>query len=566
MPKSIDEKPVKYPQCKTHDRELMEKYCLNHEIMVCEACNEENHSPCLVKSISEVCQTFDQAKIHRLADTVADARERAMTDTKYLQADLNRMEESRKCTLSDVKELYTEVIDFILRLYKETQSKIEDTFSDRKRDIAKHIDDISKHMGHFDNLSVDLDKMKGSKFNERSFIRFQELLANGNETIDDFIKANVLGKTEVNFKINEDMQTFLAECKSLGHVSTETTTVRISSEERHDPNSPTEDPKFPESEAFITKEDHNTFSAEYASDVASSGVERNSSTVVPQSKADLSEIKVIKMDQLNASTKEDKLACFITGIATRENGDILVVDWNNNKVKLFAPDGKILSFLKLSSLKLVYWPCETCFVDENTAIVCLSGTNRLHILKIPETNSITLEKTISLPGTNIWSVTPYDLELVITCGSKPNAIKVLKMSGEVDWTIEADRKGQQLFENISCVSTLGKHSRKVVVADKDKSSVSLLHVDRGEVLYTCAVSDKIPKSVTVDQRNGHVYVYYKETKEIVVWSEDLSRSICISDDLKREPAAITFNHQIGELLVSYESCDTIDRIVMQRIT
>lgn len=567
MPKSLDEKPVKYPPCKAHDRDIMDKYCLNHEIMVCEKCSEENHTSCIVKSISEVCQTFDQVKIQRLADTVADARRRAVTATTYLQVEFNRIEKLKECMLSDLKELYTDAIDFILRLYKETQDKIEDTLSDRKRDIAKYINDIDNFIGHFDILSDDLNKVRKSSFNERYLVQFQQLLHNVNKTKDDFLDADVLECKEISFKISEELQEFLAKCSALGYIRTETTWIRSSGDEiQVYSNRPGEDLNYTESEAIIKKKEHKSFSAECDTDFASSEVERGSSTFKPQSKVDVDEIKVIQRQQINASTNEDKLACFITGIAVRENGDILVVDWNNNKVKLFAPDVKMLSFLKLSSLKLVYWPCETCFVGEKTAIVCLSGTNRLHILKISETNSITLEKTISLTGTNIWSVTPYDLELVITCGIKPNVIKVLKMDGEVDWTIETDKKGQRLFENINSVSTLGKYSRKVVVADKVKASVSLVHVDRGEILYTCAVNDKIPNSVTVDQRNDHVYVYYKDTKEILVWSEDLSRSICLCNDLKREPAAITFDNQAGQLLVSYESCDTLDRMVMQTIT
>ena len=511
MPKSVDEKPVKYPYCTAHARKMKDRYCLNHEIMVCENCQAEAHVSCIVHSIADVCKIFDQATMRHLADSTSDARERATTAKNYLQSDSDRMEKSRKCMLSDAKELYTKSIDFILGLYKETQSKIEDTFSDRKRDIARQTEDMSTFIRRFDDLSVDLNKLRGIKFNERAFIRFQELLADINETRDDCEKVvDAVEYKEISFKVSAELQTFLVNCSAFGNVSVEKAKVRISSE--------------------------------------------------GEQNVDLSEIKVTERGKLNASIKGDKLACFITGIAIRENGDILAIDWNNNKVKLFSPDGNLLSFLELSSLKLTYWPCEICFVDDNTAIVCLSGTNRHHILKISDTNSITIERNISLSGTNkSWSVTPYDLELVVACGSKPDVINVLKMNGEVDWAVEKDKQGQRLFENISCVATLGKYSRKVVVADKEKASVSLLHVDRGEILHTCTVDGRIPKKVTVD-RNGHVYVYYNETKEIVVWSEDLSKSICLVGDLKREPTAIAFNQKNGELLISYESCDVVDRL------
>ena len=565
MPRNVDEKPVRYPECKEHEREQMDKYCFNHEVMVCDHCKQEKHLSCSVKGIEEVCQTFDIARIDRLADTVADLRDKAKTSEKYLQTDLDRMEESRKCMLSEVKELFSEATDFLLRLYKETQCNIENTFSDHKRDVTTRMNDISDNVSQLDNLSVDLNKIREGKINERSFVRLQELLANVNETKDKLTSADVLEHMDFTFNIDEELQTFLATCSALGGISCKTTETGIQSDDTQNQSSHKEDPKYSETESGIEKQGHGAHASKSNQNDASSDIEWNSSTLGSHSKVDVSDIQVTGRDQFNASTKEDKLACFITGIAIRENGDILVVDWNNNKVKLFAPDGKLISFLELSSLKLAYWPCEACFIDKNTAAVGVSGTKRIHILKFSKTSSIKLEDTIRLADTNIWSVAPYDLELVVTCGSKPNAIKVLKMSGEVHWTIEADKKGQGLFENISSISTLGKYSRKVIVADKVAANVSLLHVDRGEILNACSVKNMTPKSVTVDQRKGHVYVYYKETKTILVWSECLSTPKIICNDLKREPATIAFNHQSGELLVSYESCDTIDRIVLQTI-
>ena len=557
MPRNVDEKPVRYPECKEHEREQMDKYCFNHEVMVCDHCKQENHVSCSVKSIEDVCQTFDNARIDTVADTVADLRDKAITGEKYLQTDLDRMEESRKCMLSEVKELFSEATDFLLRLYKETQCNIENTFSDHKRDVTRRMDGISDNVSQLDNLSVDLNKIREGKINERSFVRLQELLANVNETKDKLTSADVLEHTDFTFNIDEELQTFLANCSALGIISSKTTEDGIQSDDNQNQSSPKEYPKHSE-----TGIENNTHTCASNTNDAPSDIEWNSTTLGSHTKVYVSNIQVTRRDQFNASTKEDKLACFITGIAIRENGDILVVDWNNNKVKLFASDGKLISFLELSSLKLAYWPCEACFIDGNTAVVAVSGTKRIHILKFSKTSSIKLEETIRLSDTNIWSVTPYDLELVVTCGSNPNAIKVLKMSGKVD----SDKNGRKLFKDISSVSTLGKHSRKVVVADKDSAKIAILHVDRGGILHECGVPNMTPKSVTVDQRNRHVYVYYKENKAIWVWSECLYIAKVICNDLKREPATIAFNHQSGELLVSYESCDTIDRIVLQTTT
>ena len=552
MPKSVREKPVKYLQCQRHVIQCEDKYCLNHEVMVCEKCREETHASCLVQTISDVCKTFDAAAIKQQTEIVSDACKRATTLRDDMQSELKRLDESQAHMLSEVKELYAKATEFILQLYKQSQNDIEEKFKESKRNVEAKIDSFSDFKHQLDIVSVDLDKLQTSSFNERSFIRLQEIILNIHNRQDAIRKKAVEKECkEVKFEISDELQKFLTNCPSFGDVILENCKMKMRSE----------DMTTVTAEKSAKKQGIDSLDFEDAL----TGEERKPPVTEPQGKESLSDMKAVASEPLNTSIKEDKLVCFITGIAVRENGDILVVDWNNNRVKMFSKDGKLLSFCDLSSLKLAYWPCEVCLVDDTTAVVCLTGTNRLHILKILGDNSIKFEKNIKLTDNKtIRSVTPYDLELVLTCGTPSRVIHVLKQNGDIDWSVDTNKKGEQLFGNINSIYTFGNHSRKVLVADKENESISLLHVDRGEILCSCTVKDKIPKKITADC-NGHVYAHYNGTKEIVVWRENLTRSFSLVNDLKSEPMAIAFNSRNSELLVSYESCDTIDRIALQNM-
>ena len=57
-------------------------------------------------------------------------------------------------------------------------------------------------------------------------------------------------------------------------------------------------------------------------------------------------------------------SCFISGIDTTSNGNLILTDYNNSKVKLFSPDGQFLSSFSLSGQ-----PCDVSVVDLSTAAV-----------------------------------------------------------------------------------------------------------------------------------------------------------------------------------------------------
>ena len=62
----------------------------------------------------------------------------------------------------------------------------------------------------------------------------------------------------------------------------------------------------------------------------------------------MGQLKATSIGTFKVKTKEDKMSCDITGIAITPSGQRLLVDCENQKVKLFSQDMRILSSVTVS--------------------------------------------------------------------------------------------------------------------------------------------------------------------------------------------------------------------------
>lgn len=96
---------------------------------------------------------------------------------------------------------------------------------------------------------------------------------------------------------------------------------------------------------------------------------------------------------------------------------------------------------------------------------------------------------------------------------------------------------------------------------------SLFSVDAGDgsLIKKIDVKDHVKGvqgliSLTADE-DGNVYALIWQTKEIHVWSVDLSESRVLlpSEDLDSNPTSMVYNGLTDEIFVSYQNCNRIDR-------
>lgn len=154
----------------------------------------------------------------------------------------------------------------------------------------------------------------------------------------------------------------------------------------------------------------------------------------------------------------DREKCYISGCAFLENGNLLLADNSNKKIKLFDKKYKCISALHLSSI-----PWDLTVLDKSTAVVSIPDKKQLQFFeagqKLSLKHSVVLEK-------NCWGVARLKDLLVVTCWSRDTSeILVLDIDGVIKHTIRAiDRTPFKMPWYVSassdaiCVSDWGSNS------------------------------------------------------------------------------------------------------------
>ena len=83
-------------------------------------------------------------------------------------------------------------------------------------------------------------------------------------------------------------------------------------------------------------------------------------------------VKLTRVDKINAKTHADKQSCFITDLDVTADGNILLADSYNSKIKLFSPSGHLLSSLKLDNE-----PRSVTVIDKTEAAVSMSKSRMI---------------------------------------------------------------------------------------------------------------------------------------------------------------------------------------------
>ena len=200
----------------------------------------------------------------------------------------------------------------------------------------------------------------------------------------------------------------------------------------------------------------------------------------------------------------------ITGLDTTTAGQLILIDHYNSNVKLFSPDGELISSLRLSEK-----PWDVTIVDECTAAVSMWHSSQIVILDLGPGGQLSVRRTISLDR-RARGITCYKNNLIITCRG---SVIMINMEGELQWS--TDSPDEQLFLGALYLTVgSGFGPATVVVSDFRKNTITVLDADSGKLIKVCDVEGRVPRGITGDNC-GTVYVWYSRTREIGVWSGEM---------------------------------------------
>ena len=570
MPKSFADKPIKYSNCELHINSINDRYCLKHHVMLCSECLKQNHQRCHVDTITDICKILGTDDINSFTAVVANIKLNVQDTQSKLQNNIANLTKERENEIKRAEKAKQDMIQKANEMYNETISGITKHYHNKVGEIKSHIVGLTDELHNLDEIINKLNRKVSVKFDPNLFIQMQQIVYTTQtckREIDDMISE--IKTTKISFSFSKEISDFLS-CKRFGDVQEMSSPLSFTDD--------VEDIFFPyitsqagrpyitshASRPHISSQASRPHSSSQASRPHSSSQasrphissQAGNTTLEKKDAVDICHIVARKMSHMNITSPKDNLKPRVCGLAVTDNGTLLVSDYGNRTLKVFSQDSTLLSSVPLSD-----W-CNDVTVTEDDIAVVSTGDKKLHFLDISNPPSPSVQRSISL-GYFVWGITPYKDKLVVTTTRTiPRSVRMIDRNGKEVWSVAKGPDNQQVFDAPLCIVTSKiNDTDTVIVSDYVKETLTLLNANNGSLLKIIDLKGKQPEGLTVDN-DGNIFVACYKTKEICVWSNDVTKSSTLISrkDLEREPECIAYSRSTDALYISYYGdCDYIER-------
>ena len=537
MPRSLADKPIKYPDCELHIGNINDRYCREHHEMLCSECLKQNHQRCHVDTITDLCKILGTDDIKSFTAVVDDFKLIAQHTLSKLQKNISDLTKERENEIKRAEQAKQDMIQKANEMFNETVSGITKHYHNKVVEIKSHIGGLNDELHDLGEIINKLNRKASIKFDPNLFIQMQQIV-NTTQTckreIDDMISE--IKTTNISFSFSKEISDFLA-CKSFGDVQEISSPLSITDD--------VGDIFFP----YITSQAGRPY-----------GTSQSGRTILAKKNSvDISHIVARKMSRTNITSPKDNNKPRVGGLAVTDNGTLLVNDVNNHTLKVFSQDNTLLSSVPLSD-----W-CYDVTVTEDDIAVVSTEDKKLHFLDISDPPvSASVQRSISL-GYIVWGIIPYKDKLVVIASTglfSPRSVRMIDTNGKEVWSVSKGPDNQQLFvAPLYIVTSKINETETVIVSDWWKETLTLLNANIGSLLKIVDMQGKGPYGITVDN-DGNIFLACYETRKICVWSNDFtkSRTLISGKDLEEEPVSIAYSRSTDTLYIGYSGvvCDYIE--------
>ena len=509
LPKSNVDKPIKYFDCISHPGNKSDHFCLTHGHQMCCKCVKKHHKQCVVKDITNLCNELSSDDITNIKKDLLSVHDKINDFKVSLGKNISDIRDRQDTLVSELNELHGKIMSKVDQLFTEMNDNIKQKCDNVCSDLSDKLSLLSDTSDSLDQILVDIQRTATCNCHENSFIRMQEIVEKANTLTRTIEGSNIQRETiQLAFSPNQDIVSFLSSPSLYGE-------IRVAQLQKPPLHLP-----------LVT---------------------------FPRPQINIAQIKVKKMRSVNVKTLHDEDVCNIVGMAEHCGGTILLADNMNRNIKMFSSDHEMLS-----SLTFPACPNDVTVPNNSTTFVPANGRN-VHCLQISKQGTLKLEGTLSLEY-EVLACSAYKDEFLITTNTNPSTLKMIDRNGAEKWSLSTDTLGRNLFKLpcfIVCKMFRGKPI--AVVSDSAKETLTLVDSEYGGLIRTINVRNGKPAGMSVDSY-GNLYVCYRGTKEIAVWSADVEKSRIILSgwDLKPDIYCVLYNKTTDKLFASYCGSDSLD--------
>ena len=561
MTRTQAEKPAKFPECEIHRENVNDQFCLDHHKMLCRQCIKSYHGTCRQMAIHELCKSLGKADVGKFRDMIQNSERTAKSVKLMIKRNKDDIEIDRQTMIKEAEDL-KQRLDIKIQQISVDKSYISDTCRQKSALLDGQTDAVENAIQSLQHNISAIYEYDGDTVTLNVFIALQKMAEHtqkAHRLLNDV--SNGQKNVRISFVPNTAMSNFLSSSNDLGEIKEDTINPDVM-ETLPEIIFP---PKPPTKSGSQRLEANNRIHLYFL--LANLIVyflllfKPHPAAVkdildVPNTKfrrpCDISYITLNKKSSVDI--KLDGHTATVPGIVVTANGTVLLTDYSNKKVKVFTSKGVFLSSLELSAR-----PHAIDLINSTTAV--LSITNKIHFLNLSLPSELSIHGSVSLKY-DVYDLTVYNNKLIVSTWLKTKKVKMLDLDGHELWSSSLDSGGKQHFQYPTFVITkVINNTETVIVTDVNNDQIVFLDANNGKRIKTINVTGRGPRGIGVDH-DGNVYICYRTTSEISVWSPDFSRSriLLTSSQLQGKPLNIVYSNVTGYLFISYSQSNVVDRV------
>ena len=392
---------ISAPLCTVHEGENVTKYCENHKEVLCEKCVAGSHKACkgvftLGEAASRNKQQINSVNktLHdesNLAKSIYENRTKADKSVDDDQQDiLQKIKDVRKRINENLTNCETQIIQELQTLHAKEKETIRGETKEAQR-IRKSSGNLHGLVESTEKFGTDSHVLQGLPDNAAQSHHYKEKLGSLNDRIKN---------TKINFTVDSNLEKLMKGISRIGELRVMSSSARLpTSKALMVPRSDSD----PEDE-FDIMGSRRTLKSDTKSMKSLKSV--HSSTMY----ANLKEV-------MSASSPSDKETCWFTGVACMPNGQTILVDRNNKKLKVLNKE------LKLASEKVLEGqPFGIALISGSEFAVTIPRENRIDIFRVGAT--LMFNRSIRMSDRGYGIAFAGDTFAVACACASPPSIKV----------------------------------------------------------------------------------------------------------------------------------------------
>ena len=396
------------PHCEIHDGETVSKYCQLHKEAICDKCQVGPHKGCkgiqTLKEAAAVSKPDFNKTIATLGDetklskSIYEDRSKAdkVLDDKQAKL-LQQIQNVRKKINANLANCESQVIGELYTVHGKEKTSMQSDMKEaqRTRKATTKLHSLTETTAKY---GTDSHIMMNLPVAERESEHYKEKLVSMNSRLKN---------TDLEFVVDSTLERLMNGIQRIGALKVTSSPALLSTPQTlrtaKSDSDPEDEYDIRRSRRTLTFEDDQKSVKSYKS---IRSMRSTSVNIYPS------------LDEaFSARSASDPEVCWITGIAVMSDGQIILVDRNNCKLKAFNKNYKLLHEMRLKNQ-----PFGITKVPPDQIAITMPRENRIDLYKVG--TIFTLSRTVNMPDRG-YGITYADGKFAVacSCASSPS-IKV----------------------------------------------------------------------------------------------------------------------------------------------